>query len=327
MCLDIKKFYLTAPLDYFEYIKMPLTVFPEWIKQQYNLPDHAINGSVHLQMERAVSGLPQAGILANRLLRTRLAPHGYHECVNTPGLWQHEWRPITFTLVVDDFGIKYVDKEHVDHLIACIKEKYKLTEDWSGDLYCGINLKWDYTARTLEILLPGYIKRQLEKYTHIIAAKPQHCLYTPEPKKYGSEAQAPLPPDTTRKLNKDEIKKVQRIIGGILYYARAVDMTVLMALSTIASEQTAGTEQTMAKALQVLDYLATHPDATVKFRASDMILNIHSDASYLTEPKARSRACGHFFMGWMPADDTPIKLNGAFHTLCLILRFVVASAA
>jgi hypothetical protein len=74
-------------------------------------------------------------------------------------------------------------------------------------------------------------------------------------------------------------------------------MTVLMALSTIASKQTTGTEQMMEKALQVLDYLAVHPDAPVKFRASDMVMNIHADASFLTEPKASSRACRHFFMG------------------------------
>ena len=104
-------------------------------------------------------------------------------------------------------------------------------------------------------------------------------------------------------------------------------MTVLMALSTIASEQTKGTERTIEKALQVLDFLATHPDATVCFRATDMVMNIHSDASYLPEPNSCSRACGHFFLGWLPVDGQPICLNGAFHTLCLILRFVVASAA
>ncbi len=74
---------------------------------------------------------------------------------------------------------------------------------------------------------------------------------------------------------------MQKIVGSILYYTRAVDMTVLMALSTIASEQTKGTEQTMEKALQVLDYLATHPDATIRFRVTDMVMNIHSDTSYL----------------------------------------------
>ena len=101
----------------------------------------------------------------------------------------------------------------------------------------------------------------------------------------------------------------------------------LMVLSTIASEQTKGTERTLEKAYQVLDYLATHPNTVVRFRASDMVMNIHPDVSYLSEPKAHSRACGHFFVGALPKDGDPIKLNGAFHTLCSILRFVVASAA
>ena len=79
----------------------------------------------------------------------------------------------------------------------------------------------------------------------------------------------------------------------------------------------------LKKAYQVLDYLATHPNTVVQFCAS----NTHSDSSYLSEPKAPSRACGHFFMGSLPRDGEPIKLNGAFHTLCSILRFVVASAA
>jgi hypothetical protein len=83
----------------------------------------------------------------------------------------------------------------------------------------------------------------------------------------------------------------------------------------------------MAKTKQLLDYLATHPNATVHFHASDMILNIHSDASYLSEANAHSRACGHFFMGWRTDPTKPIKLNGTFFTLCAILRFIVASAA
>jgi len=124
-----------------------------------------------------------------------------------------------------------------------------------------------------------------------------------------------------------EIKAVQKIVGSILYYAQPVDMTVLMALSTIASKQTEGTEQTMEKELQVLDYLTTHPNATIHFHATDMVMNIHSDASYLLAPNSRSRACGHFFLGWLPVDGEPISLNGAFHTLCSILQFVMASAA
>ncbi len=193
----------------------------------------------------------------------RLAPHGYHECANTPGLWRHEWRPITFLLVIDDFGVKYVGREHADHLVKCIGKKYKLVEDWTGNLYCRIKLKWDYYKRTLDISMPGYVQKQLDKYKHAVSPRRQNCPYSPEPKKYGSKAQSPLPIDTSQKLDDKGIKQVQKIVGIILYYARAVDMTVLMALSTIASEQTQGTERTMERALLVLDYLATHPNATV----------------------------------------------------------------
>ena len=327
MCLDIKNFYLSAPLDRFEYMKIPLALFPQWTIEQYDLNKHALHGFVYLEMRRAVWGLPQAGILANKLLRKRLLPHGYYECANTPGLWKHVSRPISFTLVVDDFGVKYVGKEHATHLINCIKEQYGVTEDWTGDLYCGIKLKWNYVARTLDISMPGYIKKLLQKYKHRMPTRPQHCPYSPAPKHYGAKAQAPPPVDISPKLSPEEIKEIQRVVGSILYYARAVDITVLMALSSIAIEQTKGTTSTMEKAKQLLDYLATHPDATIRYRASDMIMNVHSDASYLSESAARSRACGHFFMGWSPNDGDPIKLNGAFFTLCAILRFVVASAA
>ncbi len=83
----------------------------------------------------------------------------------------------------------------------------------------------------------------------------------------------------------------------------------------------------MEKVKQLLDYLTTYPDTRIRFKASDMILNVHSDASYLSESNAQSRARGHFFMGWTPKDGNPIKLNGGFFALCAILCFVVASAA
>jgi hypothetical protein len=99
-------------------------------------------------------GLPQAGVLANKLLRKRLTPPGYYKCVNTPGLWKHETRPITFSFVGDGFGIKYVYKEHAEHLINSLKEKHKLTKDWMDNLYCSISLNWNHTKQTLDILMP-----------------------------------------------------------------------------------------------------------------------------------------------------------------------------
>jgi hypothetical protein len=100
-----------------------------------------------------------------------------------------------------------------------------------------------------------------------------------------------------------------------------------MALSTIAAEQMIATERTLVKCTQMLDYLAHNATAKVRFHASDMIMNIHLDASYLSEAKACSRTCSHFFMGWQPADGEPIRIDGAFHVSTNILRFVIASAA
>jgi hypothetical protein len=99
--------------------------------------------------------------------------------------------------------------------------------------------------------MPGYIKRLLQKYKHKMPKKPQHCPYTPLPKQCGAKAQAPLPADISPKLSDKEIKEIQRVIRNILYYARAVDIIILMALSSIASKQMQGTMNTMAKAKQL----------------------------------------------------------------------------
>ena len=71
----------------------------------------------------------------------------------------------------------------------------------------------------------------------------------------------------------------------------------------------------------------THPDATIRYCASQMILQVHTDALYLNEPKARSTARGHYFLGDALTPGKPIKLNRAVHVLCVILKHVAASAA
>jgi hypothetical protein len=68
MCIDIFFFYLTAKLEYFDYMMIPLALFPDWIIEQYDLKRHALNGKVHLKLRHAVWGLPQVGILANKHL-------------------------------------------------------------------------------------------------------------------------------------------------------------------------------------------------------------------------------------------------------------------
>ncbi len=83
----------------------------------------------------------------------------------------------------------------------------------------------------------------------------------------------------------------------------------------------------MNKGKQLLDYLATNPDATICFQVSDMIMNVHSNASYLSELDANNKACGHFFTGWEAKDKKPYQTQQCIFTLCAILRFVIASAA
>ena len=99
---------------------------------------------------------------------------------------------------------------------------------------------------------------------------------------------------------------------------------MLMPLSSIASSQAAPTKETMTKINQFLDYAASHPDAILTYRASDMVLARHSDASYLSEPKARSRAGGHFFM----SNDTENPTNnGAVLNIAQLIKSVMTSAA
>jgi len=142
---------------------------------------------------------------------------------------------------------------------------------------------------------------------------------------YGAPVQYTEPTDTSPPLNHQATKTLQEIIGVLLYYARAVDSTMLVALGSLAAAQAHGTEVTAAACTKLLNYAATHPDATVRFHASKMILHIHSDASYLSEPAARSRVGGFFYLD--NGDHAVPHLNGAIHVISQIMNTVMASAA
>lgn len=91
-------------------------------------------------------------------------------------------------------------------------------------------------------------------------------------------------------------KFIQRVSGKFLYYARALDGTMLQALNNISSKQSKPTENTLRATIKFLNYAATHPDAKVQYRASDMILHIINDASYGSLPESRSCVAGDFFL-------------------------------
>ena len=90
-----------------EYIRVSIKDIPEEIIQEYNLKSIVTDdGMIYIEANRGMYGLPQAGLLANELLEKRLNKRGYHQSKLVPGIWKHEWRPVQFTLVVDDFGVK-----------------------------------------------------------------------------------------------------------------------------------------------------------------------------------------------------------------------------
>jgi hypothetical protein len=324
MMMDIKNYYLGTPLPQFEYMKMLLSRFPEEIIQKYNLNALAVDGWVYIEIRKGMYGLKQAGLLANQLMQTHLAPFGYYPARHTLGLWLHKTRPISFTLVVDDFAIKYVGKQHAEHLRNALLRTYELTTDWTATVYSGMTLKWDYKKRTCGIFMPGYVSNVLSKFQHDAPKHPQHTPSRYVTPVYGANTQYATK-DETPPLTAQQCLTIQKVTRSILYYARAVDPTVLMPLNDITTEQTKATEKTQAATNQLLDYLATDPDATIRYHASNMILRIHSDASYLSVSNARSRLGGLFFLGnKSPEQD---MLNGSILNVASVIKNVVASAA
>jgi hypothetical protein len=148
----------------------------------------------------------------------------------------------------------------------------------------GRTLKWDYkkcTCNKFQHTSPNQLTHSPSKYgTPVYGANTQYATR-----------------DETASLDAEQCMNIQRIAGSVLYYVRAVSPTVLVTLNEIATEETKVTDENQAATDQLLDYLAMHPDATISYHASDMLLHIHSDVSHLSVSNARSRIGGLFFCG------------------------------
>jgi hypothetical protein len=172
--------------------------------------------------------------------------------------------------------------------------------------------------------MPGYVSNVLSKFQHDAPKHPHHTPSGYATPVYGAKTQYATK-DETPPLTAEQCLTIQKVTGSVLYYAQAVNPTVLMPLDDIATEQTKATEKTQAATNQLLDYLATHPDAAIRYLASEMILHFHSDASYLSVSNARSRLGGLFFLGnKSPEQDI---INGSILNVASVIKNVVASAA
>jgi hypothetical protein len=142
---------------------------------------------------------------------------------------------------VDDFGVKYVGREHAEHLMTCIKKNYNICSDWNGTAYCGLTLDWDYKNHTVDLSMPGYIKAALHKYQHPAPSRPEHAPHTWNPPIYGAKTQFVNEIITSPALSDKEVNKLQQLTGTLLYYARAVDPTLIMPINVLDSEQSNAT--------------------------------------------------------------------------------------
>jgi hypothetical protein len=330
---DLKDFYLGTPMVRKEYMRIAITSIPQSIIDQYHLLDLVHNGFVLVEISRGMHAPPQAGILAYNQLVTHLAQYGYAPCSHTPGLWTHETRDVTFCLVVDYFGIKYTNRCDAEHLLTALQALYVVTTDWTGSLYLAMTIDWDYRNHTVDISMPGYVTKALDRFQHNACGRSQHPPHAWTKPQYGSHPQLTPAPDATDLLPPSTLTRIQESVGTLLFYGRAIDSTMLVALGTIASQQSKGTHATAQALTQLINYAAARPDATVRYHVSDMYLHVHSDASYLSEASARSRAGGIFFLSKRPPippsqqhqPPPPPPQNGAIHIISTIMRNVMAS--
>ena len=262
--------------------------------EQYNLKYRVAPDSyVYMEIRKGMPGLNQAGRLASNRLTKNLARNGYAPVPHTPSLWRHHTSDLVFSLVVNDFVIKYTRKADADHLLKSLWEDYEITEDWTGEKYLGLTLKWDYVNKNVSVSMPGYVKAALLKFQREATNETQDALHRWNQPTYGAKTQYA----DTDKADIVDVKStlyVQQVCGIFLYYSIAVNQTMLAALNAISASQANATRTTMGDIVWILNYAVTHPDATINYHASDMILHVASDASYICEEQACTRSGGHF---------------------------------
>jgi hypothetical protein len=163
---DFKEFYLGTPMTHYEYIHVPVSAVPPSIMLEYDLDQLNINRHLYAEVRKGMYAPPQVGRIANECLTKFLKPFGYAPVPLTHSLWRDKTRPLIFTLVVDDFCVKYNNLANAQHLMSTLNKLYKVIDDWMDTQYCGLTLAWDYEKRTCDISMPGYIDCALQCFAH-----------------------------------------------------------------------------------------------------------------------------------------------------------------
>eukprot|EP00536_Pseudo-nitzschia_multiseries_P019595 jgi/Psemu1/120612/gw1.5697.1.1 len=168
--------------------------------------------------------------------------------------------------------------------------------------------------------MDGYVEQALKEFEHVRPTRTYAGPSRADVPTYGEKIQYAKLEDMTT-LSDAEIKFIQQVTGKFLFYARAVDNTMLHALNDIASAK--NNKTTLAATKYFSKRPQSNPDASIIYRASDMILRVDSNAAFLVCPEAKSRAGGYHYLG----DTSDHTFNGAVLVLAKIIKNVMASAA
>ena len=202
----------------YEYMRLKLCDIPEEVIKHYDLITKVKNdGYTCIEIKRGMYGLPQSGLLAQQLLEKRLNAEGYNQDTIVPGLWTPTWRPITFTLCVDDFEVKYVGEQHVDHLMTVLSNHYTNSSAWTGLCYLGLDLDWDCEKHDLNLSMLSYIQDTLTRFHHSRPHKPQHQPYPHVKITSGDKAQYATTEENSQLLAPADKKFIQEVTRTFLY--------------------------------------------------------------------------------------------------------------
>ena len=327
MCVDLKSFYLGSKLDRSEWMLVPTKFMSQDLISELKLEEYIHKDHILFEVTGSLYGHPAAGRISNKDLVQHLERHGYTQSANVPCLFSNKDKSITFTLIVDDIGIKYVHgNNEIDHLLNILQKpisKWDIKVDRTGSQYNGQRLTWDYDKNTLITDVPNYVKQANHE---LMPNKPIQKFNTPsmyEPFQYGKSQMR----DTKNYKPADARGKkfVERVHGKYLWYSQHGDPTFQPSLLYMSTELANPTTRTVEAAERIVGYAEKHPNRGVHYRASDMVLKIQSDASHHGLPGSRSVAGGIFYL--TDKNDPPDRLNGQIDTLCKIIDTSVCAAA
>ena len=158
--------------------------------------------------------------------------------------------------------------------------------------------------------MTGYIDAILKRFHHPCPIKPELAPHQYASRSFSSNnSQAPIPEDDTARLDASGVLRVQRVLGCIFYYARAIDTPLLPTLTDIGSDQAKATKETRAATKKLLYFVATFPDAVIWYVASDMCLWINSDTFFASTRDARSRVGGFFYLSSISPKSQNIMIH------------------